>query len=195
MRPWYQNFWRLITHPYAFFEEAINRGNHLAATMTVVITVIFTGLGWMVIIQKWTKPSVYALNFILPLVTYPLAVFILFAVCRFLVRETRLRSFFAVWGYSYLPTFIFFIANILLHYILNFSWVQNLPGKPFLLMVFWAFIFLIFLWKVLFLAITLRLAGNLNLSLISIALPLLLLIAGIYWWTLASLGWIKIPFI
>lgn len=195
MSPWYQNYWRLITHPYVFFEEAINHGKHLPATLVVFFTIFLTGFGWLLISPAQINLFNAAASLIIPICSYPAAVFLIFLVCRFLISETKLQSFFAVWGFSYVPTFIFFLINISVHGFQNFHWFQSLFGHSWLIMVFWAFIFLMFLWKVLFLAITLRLAGNLNLIQISIALPLLIFIAGIYWWILLTLGWIKVPLI
>jgi len=49
--------------------------------------------------------------------------------------------------------------------------------------------------KILLLAITLRLAGNLNITQIIKAITILALVVGFYWWGGSILGWFKVPFI
>ncbi|HEX3043391.1 MAG TPA: hypothetical protein VHY08_01445 [Bacillota bacterium] len=202
MRPWYQNAWRLISHPYAFFEEAINRRNPYPATVTFIVTVILTGFGWW--ITRWESVGSWVSAFyiggfltklLLPIVTYPLAVMAIYLACRLLVRETHLSSFFAVWGFSYLPTFLFFTINILAHILRQITWIAQLTIHPLLILLLWAIIFLILLWKLLLLTITLRLAGNLPFGKILLALLILGLITGAYWFLTFNLGWLKVPFI
>lgn len=194
MQTWYQKAWRIVAQPYTFFEEAIDRGSSVPATFTFLVTLSLVNLGWLAVLKdvSW---AFWATGFLLPLVSYPLAVFIIYLVCRLLVRETRLRSFFAVWGFSFLPTGLFFLLNIGAHPLMNIAWFVNLQGSTVFMLIFWTVIFLLFLWKALFLAITLRQAGNLNLCQMVPAFILLGLAAAGYWWLTSSLGWLKIPFI
>ncbi len=187
-----KKFWRLVTQPYAFFEEVIAENTTLPSTIAFLLALIITYSGWWLVggSQKGILSAVA-----IGLLSYPLAVCAIFFVCRIMVRETHLRSFFAVWGFSYLPTLIFFAVNIIAHALAQMPWMVNIPINPILLMGLWSFIFLMFLWKALFLAITLRLAGNLNLRQIIPAFLLLMVLVIIYWGIILKLGLSKVPFI
>lgn len=191
MRRWLQNGWRLIANPYAFFEERINSPNWGSATGVFIALLLLENLGWLLVGRDH---SIWLQSLVLPLVTYPVAVFGIFSVCRLLVRENRLGSFFAVWGFSYLPTFIFFGLTLLGHEIRHYTDFAVLSNSI-LFIGLWTFIFLMFLWKFLFLTITLRLAGNLNLKQIILAVFLLGLITIAYWWAGLSLNLLKVPYI
>ncbi|HEX7715549.1 MAG TPA: hypothetical protein VF531_16135 [Bacillota bacterium] len=194
MQTWYRKAWRIISQPYAFFEETINCGNTKAATITFVGALLLVNLGWLAVTRE-SSPAFWVCGFLLPLLSYPAAVFIIYLICRILVRETKLRSFFAVWGFSFLPTGLFFLLNIVTHILITIPGFGRFPSSPVFMLIFWTLIILIFLWKALFLAITLRLAGNLNFRQMIPAFILLGLIAGGYWWVTSGLGWLKIPFI
>lgn len=55
-------------------------------------------------------------------------------------------------------------------------------ANPFFQMCLWPFIFLTLFWKALLLAITLRLAGNLNFIQIIQAIAIIGLLVLFYWW-------------
>ncbi len=191
MRRWVQNTWRLIANPYTFFEDMISRGTSVPAMGVFLSFLLCETLGWWLVgrvnsVWFWTG------SFLVPLVTYPVAVFSIYLVCHLLVRENHISSFFAVWGFSYLPTFLFFSLSIILHIFQRFTVFAVIPSWL-ILMGLWAFIFLMFLWKLLFLSITLRLAGNLNFRQIVLATFLLGFIIIIYWWAGLSLGLFKVP--
>jgi hypothetical protein len=191
MRRWLQNAWRLIANPYAFFEEMIHRADWRPATGVFIALLLLENLGWLLVGRDI---SIWAQSLILPLVTYPAAVLLIFLVCRLLVRENRPASFFAVWGFGYLPTFLFFSLTLLGHELRRLNAFTIIPNSI-LLFGLWTFIFLMLLWKLLFLAITLRLAGNLNLKQILLAVVMLGLIVVVYWWAGLSLGLLKVPYI
>lgn len=192
----FRNLWRLISHPYAFFEETIQKNNPIPATLFFMLVWLVTYGGWWLISGgKLISSGSKLIGVFLPLLSYPAAVTVIFLVCHLLMRENHWRSFFTVWGFSYLPTFGFFLVNIGVHKLANLSWLGFIFNQPLFLMVLWVIILLMLLWKFLFLAITLRLAGNLNLKQIIPAMIILSLVVAGYWWAVLSLGWLKIPFI
>ncbi len=197
MRCGLKNAWGLVAHPYAFFEEAIRKGNPIPATIFFAVGFLLTYSGWWIVRGGPFLTSDYRhiFSLIVPLLTYPAAVIIIFLVCRILERDIRLRSFFATWGYSYLPTLAYFLIDIMLRGLARVPWFASVLQLPVLIMVLWTLLQLMFLWKLLFLAITLRLAGNLNLGQIIAAMFILAFFIGIYWAGIFSLGWLKIPFI
>jgi hypothetical protein len=197
MRSWYQNAWGLVSHPYAFFEEAIGKGNPFPATAFFAGVFVIIYGGWWLISggQHLASDSKSIVSLFLSVLTYPVSVITIFSICRLLVRDTQLRSFFAVWGFSYLPTFLFFVTDITAHGLAKFPWFANILHYRVSILILWAFLLLMFLWKLLFLAISLRLAGNLNLGQIILALVVLALAMGLYWGVTFNLGWLKIPFI
>lgn len=191
MRRWVQNAWRLMANPYAFFEDMINQGTWVPATGVFLTFLLFESLGWWLVgrdnsVWFWTG------SFLVPLLTYPVAVLSIYLVCHWQVRENHLSSFFAVWGFSYLPTFLFFSLSIILH---GLQWFDVFAAIPnwLMLMGMWTFIFLMLLWKLLLLSITLRLAGNLNLKQIILAILILGFIVIVFWWAGLSLGLLKVP--
>lgn len=195
MRYLYRNALRILTHPYLFFEEAIEKNNPLPATFVFLISWLINHLGWCFISTGLLESFHLIPGILMALITYPIAVFVIYLVCRILVRETRLSSFFNIWGFSYLPTLLFSIGNIIVHLLQEFDWFIIAISNPFFQVCLWAFIFLTLLWKILLLAITLRLAGNLNLMQIIQAISILVLMVGIYWWGGLIVEWFKVPFI
>ncbi len=190
---WFKNFWQLIAHPYAFFEARIAKGNFYPALIAFISALLFNDLGWIVFNGGAYNFSI--LDILWPLFTYPIAVMLIYAVCHLIVKENRCRSFFAVWGFSYLPTLLFFFSNILIHTLNHSPWWKGFLGQPVVGLIFWTFTLLMLLWKVLFLATTLRLAGNLNLLQIVIAFVILIILIAGYWMLTLTLGLGKIPFI
>ena len=189
---WLKNLWQLITHPYAFFEAMIARGNFFPALIAFLVALLLNDLGWIIFNGEYAFSII---DILWPLAAYPVAVILIYTVCHLLVKENRCRSFFAVWGFSYLPTLLFFFSNILVHTLNRFSWWKEVLAQPIVGLLFWAFTLLMLLWKILFLATTLRLAGNLNLSQIVIAFVILIVLITGYWMLTLTLGLGKIPFI
>lgn len=194
MKRWIAIIISIFSRPYAVFEERVAGGEIAAATATFVATLVLTGLSWVMVLG-WLTPAVVFLTWVLPALTYPLAALAIFMVSRLWVRENRLRSFFAVWGFSYLPTAFLFLMVNLGHLMLDYPWFQAISGARWLQLIFWMAAILMFLWKLLLLATTLRVAGNLNLAQIVGSMAILLVIAGAYWWGGMILGWLKVPFI
>lgn len=195
MRPWYHSAWRIISHPYEFFEEAVEQGRPAPATIVFLGALVIDYTLWWLVCRPENAASVNVLltQLLLPLATYPLAVAFIYFICRILGPESRLQSFFSVWGYTYLPTIAFFGLMFMAYFIdARFG---PLPHHPLLIFGLWAVISLIFLWKVLLLAITLRLAGNLNFRQIFTAGLLLAGVVGIYWAIVYHFQWWKVPFI
>jgi len=188
-----KSIWHLIAHPYAFFEEMIARGNCFPATITFLLALLLNDLGWIIV--SGGKYGFSLPDILWPLVSYPIAALVIYGVCRLLISENRCRTFFAVWGFSYLPTLLFFLSNIFLHTLTKLSFWNRLVDQPSVILIFWAFTLLMLLWKILFLAITLRLAGNLNLSQILVVFVILITIMAGYWVLTLTLGLAKIPFV
>lgn len=196
MRSIFRNLWRLISHPYAFFEAAIEKNNPIPAALFFILAWLMTYGGWWLIGGgELISSGSRLIGVFLPLLSYPVAVTVIYLVSHLLMRENHWRSFLAVWGFSYLPTFGFFLVNIGVHKLAKIPWLGFIFNQPLFLIVLWVLILLMLLWKFLFLAITLRLAGNLNLKQIIAAMILLALVVAGYWWAILSLGWLKIPFI
>jgi hypothetical protein len=195
MGPWYKNAWKLISRPYVFFEEAIDQNQLFPATMVFLVSLGLTFLGWLLAGAGKDPVSQAVINWLVSLLTYPVSVLIIFLTCRLLVRENRLRAFFAVWGFSYLPTLLFFLVNISAHFLRKFPWFFKVLTHPLVVLGLWMFLCLMLLWKLLYLLITLRLAGNLNLRQICWALLFLAVVTAAYWWMTLSMGWLKVPFI
>lgn len=191
----YQKALRFLTHPYLFFEEAIEKSNPIPATSGFLASWLIAFLGWHSFNTGLLENFKLISGMLIALVTYPIAVILIYLVCRIFVRENRLSSFFNVWGFSYLPTLLFSIGNILVHLLQKFDWFMTAMVNPLFQICLGTFIILTFLWKVLLLAITLRLAGNLNLLQIIKAITILGLLLLFYWWGGFILGWFKVPFI
>jgi hypothetical protein len=195
MWTWIRYLWRLISHPYAFFEEAIQKNNPIPAALFFILAWGVIYGGWWLIAGRGIFSGPRLFGALVPLIAYPAGVAVIYLVCHIFVLQNHWRSFFAVWGFSYLPTFGFFLANIGVHQLAKLPWLGFIFGQPLFLMVLWVFILLMLLWKFLFLAITLRLAGNLNLKQIIPAMIILGIVVAGYWWIALRLEWLKIPFI
>jgi small-conductance mechanosensitive channel len=194
MRRWIDTIFSILSRPYAVFEEAAGGGEIAAATATFLAALILAGLSW-VLALGWLTPVVAFTTWILPALTYPVAVAAIFAVSRLWVRENRLRSFFAVWGFSYLPTGCLFLMVNLGRFLLDLPQFNAVSGAGWIQLIVWMVAILMFLWKLLLLATTLRVAGNLNFTQIIWAMLILLVAAAGYWWGGMTLGWLKVPFI
>ena len=194
---WYQAAFRLITNPYTFFEERLAQGSPYPAGIFFLATLCVNTLGWYLFSPRYYSMPNANLggSFLLSLLTYPAAVLVIYLVSHSLVNQNKLSSFFAAWGFSYLPTLFLSLLNITAHSLSSTPGVRILLSYPWATFLIWAVIFLFFLWKLLLLATTLRLAGNLNLSQIVIAMLLLALITAGYWRLILFLGWSKLPFI
>jgi hypothetical protein len=195
MRYLFQNTLKILTHPYLFFEEALEKNNPAPASVTFLISWLIASLGWFFVSNSLLGNLQLIPGMLIALATYPIVVTILYLLCRILVRETRLSSFFNVWGFSYLPTLLFTIGNIMVHLLQNYDWFISTMNNPLFQICLWTFIFLTLLWKGLLLAITLRLAGNLNLIQIIQAITIIGLIVLLFWRGGFLLGWFKVPFI
>ena len=129
MRYLYQNGLKLLAHPYLFFEEAIEKNNPAPASITFLFSWLIASLGWFFVNNSLLGNLQLIPGMLIALATYPTVVLILYLICRILVRETRLSSFFIVWGFSYLPTFLFAIGKILVHFLHKYDWFIS-SSKP-----------------------------------------------------------------
>lgn len=195
MWQWSKTVWRVVTQPYAVFEDAVRCDAPAAATLAFLLALLLVHLGWGLSAGATKLLAGPGTGFLAGLLAYPLSVVTVFGISRIFVRENRLRSFFAVWGFGYLPTFLFCGAVILAHAAARFPWFVRLAGNPWAAWLFWAFALSLFLWKLLLAAIALRLAGNLNYAQIACALLILGLALAGYWAVASHLGWYRIPFI
>lgn len=154
---------RVINHPAQVFTERMHDRKWWEAFIPVILTFfavsVFPQVNDAGNLWKMIKDLLVLL--LLVLGTYPLSCLAFYLAGRVFKPSVRYSSILATWGYSYLPIFFFWALTVVSHLVLP-------PSTPIFAAGVLGFVLLslmiaLFLWKVLFYFVELRVVLGLNL--------------------------------
>lgn len=192
----FSSFLNLINHPDRVFAQRTEDRRWFYAILPLLITF---GLGSIFPIV-WSQGRLLTLLwglcqlFLIIFGAYPLACLAFFIAGKCLRVSVKYTEIFATWGYSYYPTLSYLLFLLLTHLFLP-------PHTPLFKLNQWlsialfAILIAIFLWKVLFYFIELKVVLKLNFFRMIIASFIIGVLFLIYWIAAGILFGMKIPIV
>lgn len=192
----FRNTWGSVHSPYATY-----RALHKEDPYQLFIVFFLTGLYFFLIspIRLHTlHPFLLTINasrlFTLSLAAYLGICGFLWGVGRVFKKSPELRAILLSWGYSLVPTLLWFFTTSLFYVVLPPPRYETWPGRMFSIL-YLAFSLSLFLWKGMLYYLTLRFTLKLDLQRIIVVscvfFPLLL----VYSWGMYQLGIFRVPFV
>ncbi len=192
-----RNVLGLVTRPYETIRRIVDRSRPIELFYVAVLLAVYFSLASLVKIATF-RPFLLTREFMLlaagAAATYIFAVGVFWFAGK-LVRTTgTLRGLAISWGYSLVPTFLWFLGTSILYVIVPPPRTTSAQGILFSIL-FLVFSVTIFFWKVTIAYLSLRFGLKLSLGKIliisTIAIPLLAIYSvGMYKW-----GIFKVPFL
>lgn len=191
-----RNIWGSINKPYATYRV-------LPTHDPYQLLILFSAIGAYFFLVSPVKlrtfhPFLLTVNatrlFTATVATYLLVCFFLLGMGRVLKGAVTLRAVLLTWGYSLVPTLLWFLATSLFFVILPPPRQETLPGRIFSLL-FITFSLSLFFWKGLLYYLTLRFALKLDLArIVGVSLVFFPLLA-LYSLLMYHLGIFRVPFV
>lgn len=191
-----KNFWGSIQKPYTTYRRLVSEDPYQ-------LLVIFTLVGGYFFLVSPLKvhsfhPFLLTLNasrlFTVALASFLLACFVLLGLGKLFKGQGTLAGVLMTWGYSLLPTLIWFLATSIFYVILPPPRTESILGKSFSLL-FLTFSLSLFFWKGILYYLTLRFGLKLDLfKIIGVSLIFFPLLALYSYW-MYTLGIFRVPFV
>lgn len=187
----------LLTRPYETYRRIVNHGSLWELVPLAVLLSLYFAVASLVKTAAF-RPYLLTKEFVLlaaaGLLTYGLTVLLLWGVSKMLKGKGNLYPFALAWGYTLIPTLVWFLGTSLLYVLFP----PPRTGRP--LGVLFSSLFLIFssalfFWKVMLSYLTLRFGMRLDLVRIITAFGLVGGIMVFYSVGMYRLGIFRIPFI
>lgn len=191
-----KNVWGIVQAPYATYRRLVNGDSY-----ELLIIFFFIGLYFFFVspLKLHTFHPFLLTIKASRLFTSVIATFI--AICLFLLilgrligRDVKLNAVLMTWGYSLIPTLIWFFATSVFYVILPPPRHETLLGRSFSLL-FLTFSLSLLFWKGLLYYLTLRFALKLDLWRIIVVSLVFFPTLSVYSLVLYKLGIFKVPFI
>jgi hypothetical protein len=128
------------------------------------------------------------------LFTYVLVVFLILHVGKLVGARGRLQAILLCWGYTLIPTVLWFLVTSLLYVIIPPPRTQSTAGITFSVL-FLSFSTVLFFWKFMLSYLALRFGLRLDLPRIGAVIAISLPIIGLYSALMYRLGIFRIPFL
>lgn len=192
-----RNIIGLVTRPYETCRRIVEKGSLLELLYVGSVLVLYFILASVVKIASF-RPFLLTRQFIVlagaAFITYCLAVALFWGIGRLIRAPGKPKGLALLWGYSLIPTSVWFFVTSLLYVLLPPPRTTSVQGILFSVL-FLVFSITLFLWKITIAYLTLRFGLKLDLGKILFvsvtAVPLLALYSiGMY-----RLGIFRIPFI
>jgi hypothetical protein len=187
----------LVTRPYETVRGTVERENVYELVFIAIPLIFYFALASLVKVARF-RPFLLTREFVLltgaTFIMYVFAVALFWTAGRLVGAQGKLKGFAVAWGYSLMPTFLWFFATSILYVLLPPPRTTSIQG------VLFSILFLIFsatllFWKITIGYLALRFGLRLDLGKILIVLAISLPILGFYSYGMYRLGIFKIPFI
>jgi hypothetical protein len=192
-----RNIIGLVTRPYETCRRIVDRGGAGELLyVAIVLSVYFAFVSIMKVAAF--RPFLLSRQFIVLAaatgVTYILAVTLFWTAGKLVSAQGKLKGLAVLWGYSLLPTLLWFLTTSVLYVILPPPRTTSAAGVAFSIL-FLIFSATLFFWKATIAYLTLRFGLRLNLGKILIVFVLTLPVLVLYSYCLYRLGIFRIPFL
>jgi hypothetical protein len=192
-----RNVFGLVTRPYETCRGIAEKPNPRELLYVGAVLALYFILASLVKIAGF-RPFLLTRQFMVLAgaagVTYCLVVALFWGAGRWVAAEGKLKSLAVLWGYSLLPTVMWFFVTSLLYVLLPPPRTASIRGVLFSVF-FLVFSVTLFLWKATMTYLSLRFGLRLDLGKILVVLAICLPVLGFYSYGMYRLGIFKIPFI
>lgn len=191
-----RNTWGIIHKPYATYRKLVEDDPLQLVYILALISIYFFLVSPLKI--RSFHPFLLTINasrlMTATLSAYILICFFFYAAGKIMNRTVQLGPILLSWGYSLIPTLVWFLVTSVFYVILPPPRQETLPGRLFSLM-FLTFSLSLFLWKGLLYYLTLRFALRFDLLRIIIVSFVFFPLLTLYSWWMYQLGIFSIPFV
>ena len=187
----------LVTRPYETVRRIVDHGRLFELIFVALLLSAYFVLASLVKVAQF-RPFLLTREFAVlaaaTFLTYTIAVALFWTAGKLVGAQGKLKGLSVAWGYTLLPTLVWFLATSILYVILPPPRTTSLQG------VLFSFLFLIFsatlfFWKVTLGYLTLRFGLRLGLGRILIVLGISVPILVLYSIGMYRLGIFRIPFL
>ncbi len=187
----------LVVRPYETVRSIASRANVWELTVVAVLLAFYFSLASLVHIAAF-RPFLLTREFIklagASALTYGVAVVVFWISGRVVGAAGRLAGLAAAWGYSLIPTFVWFITTSLLYVIIPPPRTTSLQGVAFSIL-FLVFSVTLLFWKATIGYLALRFGLKLDLGKILIVAGIAVPVLAFWSYGLYRLGIFRVPFI
>jgi hypothetical protein len=187
----------LITRPYETCRRIVEKGNPLELTYVGTVLALYFILASLVKVASF-RPFLLTRQFFVLVgaagLTYCLVVVIFWGIGKLIGANGKLKGFAVLWGYSLLPTVIWFFVTSVLYVLLPPPRTTSIRGVIFSVL-FLVFSITLFLWKTTIGYLSLRFGLRLGLGKILLVCVLAFPLLGLYSVGMYRLGIFRIPFL
>ena len=187
----------IVTRPYETYRRIVDRATTLELLYIGVCVFIYLALA-SAVKQSLFHPFLLTQQFILlgvgALVTFALADGLFWQIGKWLGATGNLRGFTVAWGYTLIPTFVWFLGTSILYLVLPPPRTTSVLGITFSV-VFLLFSDILLFWKIILSYLALRFGLRLDLVKILAVSVIVLPILGLYSVGMNKLGLFRVPFI
>lgn len=187
----------LIIRPYETYRRIVNHGSLWELLPLAVLLSCYFGIASLVKTAAF-RPYVLTKQFVLlafaVFVTYAITVMLLWGVSKLAQGKGDIRSVGLAWGYTLIPTLLWFLATSLLYVLFP----PPRTGRPLGVLfstLYLSFSTALFFWKIMLSYLTLRFGMRLDLWRIIIVFGVIGGVMSIYSIGMYRLGIFRIPFI
>lgn len=192
-----RNIIGLITRPYETCRRIVEDENPLELLYVGLVLALYFVLASLVKVASF-RPFLLTRQFFVLAgaagVTYCLVVVIFWGIGRLVGVSRKLRGLAVLWGYSLIPTVIWFFVTSVLYVLLPPPRTTSIRGVIFSVL-FLVFSVTLFLWKTTIAYLSLRFGLKLDLGKILFVCTLAIPLLAVYSVGMYKLGIFKIPFI
>lgn len=192
-----RNIIGLVTRPYETCRRIVEKANLLELVYVGAVLALYFVLASLVKVASF-RPFLLTRQFFVLAgaagVTYCLVVAIFWGIGRLVGASGKLRGLAVLWGYSLIPTVIWFFVTSVLYVLLPPPRTTSIRGVIFSVL-FLVFSITLFLWKTTIAYLSLRFGLRLGLGKILVVLAGALPILGLYSYSMYRVGIFKIPFL
>lgn len=192
-----RSFIGLITRPYETCRTIVERAGVSELVYIAFLLALYFATSSIVKVAAF-RPFLLTRQFIVlaaaTALTYILAVSLFWTAGKLVGAEGKLKGLAVSWGYSLIPTLVWFFATSLLYVILPPPRTTSFAGMLFSIL-FLIFSATLFFWKATLAYLTLRFGLRLDLGKILIVFAITIPILGLYSVGMYRLGIFRIPFL
>ena len=187
----------LVTRPYETVRNITDHGTLFELVYVAVCMAAYFVLASLVRVAEF-RPFLLTREFAVlaaaTLVTYIITVSLFWSAGKLVGAQGKLKGFALAWGYSLIPTVLWFLATSILYVVLPPPRTTSAQGVLFSI-VFLVFSATLFFWKATIAYLALRFGLRLGLGKILVVLAISLPILALYSVGMYRLGIFRIPFI
>lgn len=192
-----RNLVGLVARPYETVRRVVDHAKPGELVMVGVLLGLYFALASLVRVSSF-RPFLLTREFVAlvlaTLTTYGLAIFLFWVAGELVGAKGKLQGLAVAWGYTLVPTLVWFLATSLLYVVLPPPRTTSAQGVLFSLL-FLIFSVVLFFWKATLAYLTLRFGLRLPLGKILVVLVIALPILAAYSIGMYRIGIFRIPFI